>query len=189
RSDGETIEGQSRIARASGIERVWLAPDDVVVSEDAVRAIEEADVIVLGPGSLFTSILPSLLLADIRAALAASNALRIYVCNVATQPGETEGFDLADHVEALERHTSEGILDVVLANNRTSTSLDGVGARESVRLRWPPAGLHPARLVLDDLIDPDSPIHHDPERLAAAIIRIAEREGAVRHRSGVARSA
>lgn len=187
--DGKLIEGQSQIARTTGIERVWLSPEGVRACDDALVAIAEADVIVIGPGSLFTSILPSLLLSDIRAALAASNALRIYVCNVATQPGETEGFDLADHVEALERHTSAGILDIVLANNRTSTMLDGVGTRESVRLRWPPAGPHPARLVLDDLVDPASPIHHDPERLAAAIIRIAEREGAVRHRSGVARSA
>jgi hypothetical protein len=122
-------------------------------------------------------------------ALAASAALRIYVCNVATQAGETEGFDLADHIEALERHTASGIIDIVLANNRTNAATLEGGQRESVRLRWPPAGPRPPRLVLDDLVDPASPIHHDPERLAAAIIRIAEREGAARRRNRVARTA
>lgn len=188
RRDGSLVEGQSRIARTTDIERVWLSPDDVRACDDALAAIAEADLIVIGPGSLFTSILPSLLLPDIRAALAASSALRIYVCNVATQTGETEGFDLADHIEALERHTAEGIVDIVLANNRIVVGGAG-GSRESVRLRWPPAGLRPARLVLDDLVDPASSIHHDPERLAAAIIRIAEREGAAHRRGGVARSA
>jgi uncharacterized cofD-like protein len=187
--DGTLVEGQSRIARTTGIDRVWLSPENVRACEDALEALAEADVIVIGPGSLFTSILPSLLLPDMRAALAASPALRIYVCNVATQVGETEGFDLADHVEALERHTAAGIVDIVLANNRTTATPLSAGRRESVRLRWPPAGPRPARLVLDDIVDPASPIHHDPERLAAAILRIAEREGAARRRNGVARTA
>jgi len=187
--DGSLVDGQSRIAKTREIDRVWLSPDGVRACEDALAALSEADIIVIGPGSLFTSILPSLLLPEIRTALAASPALKIYVCNVATQAGETDGFDLADHVEALERHTASGLVDIVLANNRTSPAgLDGDG-REPVRLRWPPAGHRPARLVLDDLVDPASPIHHDPERLAAAILRIAEREGAARRRSGVARSA
>jgi uncharacterized cofD-like protein len=187
--DGSFVEGQSRIGRMSGIDRVWLSPDDVRACQDALAAIAEADVIVIGPGSLFTSLLPSLLLPDIRQALADSAALRIYVCNVATQTGETDGFDLADHVEALERHTADGLVDIVLANNRTTAATVPVGTRESVRLRWPPAGPRPARLVLDDVVDPASPFHHDPERLAAAIVRIAEREGAARRRNGVARSA
>ena len=187
--DGSLVQGQSRIAKTREIERVWLSPDDVRASDDALAAIAEAELIVIGPGSLFTSILPSVLLPDIQAALVASSALRIYVCNVATQAGETDGFDLADHVEALERHTSEGMIDIVLANNRIAVPAGTGSRREAVQLRWPPAGLRPPRLVLDDLVDPDSPIHHDPERLAAAIIRIAEREGTARRRSGVARSA
>jgi uncharacterized cofD-like protein len=187
--DGSLVQGQSRIAKTREIERVWLSPDDVRASDDALAAIAEAELIVIGPGSLFTSILPSVLLPDIQAALVASSALRIYVCNVATQAGETDGFDLADHVEALERHTSEGMIDIVLANNRVAVPAGAGSRREAVQLRWPPAGLRPPRLVLDDLVDPDSPFHHDPERLAAAIIRIAEREGAARRRNGVARSA
>lgn len=189
RTDGETIQGQSRIARATGIERVWLAPEDVVVSEDAVHAIQEADVIVLGPGSLFTSILPSLLMPRIRDAVLASTAVRIYVCNVAMQDGETSGFDLADHLEALAAHTAPGLVDVVLANNHVvSDGTDGSHS-DPVRLRWPPAGPAAPRLVLDDVIDAAHPHHHDPARLSAAVLRLVEREGAARRRTGVGRTA
>ena len=128
--DGSLVEGQSRIARTTGIDRVWLSPEDVRACQDALAAIAEADVIVIGPGSLFTSLLPSLLLPDIRQALADSAALRIYVCNVATQTGETDGFDQADPVEALERHTADGLVDIVLANNRTTAATVPVGTRE-----------------------------------------------------------
>ncbi len=133
--DGSEVVGQSLIAATSGIERVWLTPDGVRASTDAIAAIAEADLLVIGPGSLFTSVLPSLLLPEIRAAVLASTALRIYVCNVATQPGETTGFDLADHVEALERHTSSGIVDVVLANSRSA----GPCRRRAGRRRDPAA--------------------------------------------------
>ncbi len=147
--DGSSVVGQSLIATTTGIEQVWLAPEGVRASSDAIAAIAEADLIVIGPGSLFTSVLPSLLLPEIRDALAASSALRVYVCNVATQAGETAGFDLADHVEALERHASPGLVDVVLANNRAAGGRPGEPAGEGavrpadgkpVRLRWPPAG-------------------------------------------------
>ena len=195
-SDGTEVVGQSRIAATSGIERVWLMPERVDASSDAIAAIAEADVLVIGPGSLFTSVLPALLLPEIRAAVLASPAPRIYVCNVATQPGETSDFDLADHVEALERHVSSGIVDIVLANNRTEPRrTEDAGAVEvhdgdAIRLRWPPNVERPPRLVLDDLVDPADPRHHDPVRLAAAIIRIAERDGAARRRGGsVARTA
>ncbi len=200
--DGTEIAGQSLIARTPGIERVWLTPEGVGASADAVAAIAEAEVIVIGPGSLFTSVLPSLLLPEIRAALAASSALRVYVCNVATQPGETTGFDLADHLEAIARHGGAGLVDVVLANNHPIESrpasaepgaespavTDARPLGEPVRLRWPPANEAAPRLVLDDLVDRALPSHHDSDRLAAAVIRLAEREGA-RRRGGIARSA
>jgi uncharacterized cofD-like protein len=115
--DGSVIHGQSRIMRTAGIDRVWLTPDDVRPSEDALAAIAEADLIVLGPGSLYTSLLPSLLIPDIREALLAASAPRVFACNVATQEGETTGFDLAAHVEALIAHTAPGLVDVVVANN------------------------------------------------------------------------
>ena len=183
-ADGTVVDGQSRIARSSGIERVWITPPDVKASDDALAAIGEADILVIGPGSLFTSILPSLLIPDIQAAVAASPAVRIYVCNVATQYGETAGFDLADHVEALERHTRPGLVDVVLANSAFGARRPAEWRAEPVRLRWPPATGVVPELVLDEVVDPANAHHHDPERLAAAVFRVAERTSQRRRREG-----
>jgi uncharacterized cofD-like protein len=186
--DGEIVDGQTRVSAASGIERVWVTPAEVRASEDALTAIAEADIVVLGPGSLYTSILPTLLVPAVRAAIAASPALRVYVCNVATQHGETDGYDLAAHLEALAAHTTPGMIDVVLANNQFHARTPADWHAEPVRLRWPPTLPNAPRLVLDDVVDPDNAHHHDPARLAAALVRLAEREGP-RHRAGVARSA
>jgi uncharacterized cofD-like protein len=186
-SDGSVIDGQSRIARSSGIDRVWLTPDDVAASDDAIAAIAEADLLVLGPGSLYTSLLPALLLPQIRAAVAATPALRVFVCNVATQQGETSGLDLAAHVEALVAHSAPGITDVVLANNAVGAPVRPGYHAEPVKLRWPPEVSPAPRLVLDDVADPGNGHHHDPVRLAAALVGLLEREG--RRRTGVARTA
>ena len=186
--DGTVIDGQSVITRARGIDRAWLTPADVPACEDALAAIADAEVIVLGPGSIYTSLLPSLLLPQIREAIAASSALRIFVCNVATQDGETMGMDLADHVAALVAHAGPDVVDVVLANNRL---LDGSlrPPSEPVRLTWPPEIQRLPKLVLDDVVDPDAAQRHDPGLLSAAIVRIHEREGSARRRAGVARTA
>jgi uncharacterized cofD-like protein len=186
---GETVDGQSRITRTRGIERAWVTPPDALPCADAVAAIADADVIVLGPGSLYTSLLPSLLLPGIRDAIAASPALRIFVCNVATQDGETIGMDLAAHVDALASHVGNEIVDVVLANNRPSDAANLRPPATAVRLTWPPTIAAAPRLVLDEVIDPDSAYRHDPARVAAAVIRIAEREGAARRRAVAARTA
>ena len=178
--DGTEVVGQSAIGNSTGIDRVWLTPEGVTACEDARLAISEADLIVIGPGSLYTSILPSLLLPEIDEAIRASSAVRVLICNVATQPGETEGYDLADHLSAVERHTGPAMLDVVLANNQFNAKRPGGYAAEPVRLRWPPAAAwtqsSTPRLVLDDVVDPDNSHHHDPARLAAAIMKIYVRE-------------
>ena len=191
--DGSEVVGQSAIAKSTGIDRVWFTPEDVVACEDARKAIGEAELIVIGPGSLYTSILPSLLVPGIIGAVRASQALRVFVCNVATQPGETQGYDLADHLAAVERHTTPGLLDVVLANNQFAARRPGAYSAEPVRLRWPPASVWPQsntpRLVLDDVVNPDNAHHHDPARLAASIMKIYERESLGRRRSRAARTA
>jgi len=181
--DGTVVDGQSRIVRTEGIERVWLTPGDVAPSSDALDAIRDAELIVLGPGSLYTSLLPSLLIPAIREAVATAGAPRVYVCNVATQEGETAGFDLAAHVEALVAHTVPGIVDVVLANNAFRARVPTHWTAEAVRLRWP-ARVDPLpRLVLEDVVDPDNAHHHDPDRLATAVIGIFERELRLRRRT------
>jgi uncharacterized cofD-like protein len=178
---GEIVDGQSRIMRTAAIERVWVTPDDVVPSDDALAAIAEAELIVLGPGSLYTSLLPSLLIPGIRDALVAAGAPRLYVCNVATQEGETSGMDLAGHVRALVAHTAPGLVDIVLANDRFDARVPIDWQAEPVRLQWPPTGLaEPPRLILDDVVDADNAHHHDPARLAAAVMRIHEAETARR---------
>jgi uncharacterized cofD-like protein len=186
---GDVIDGQSRITRTRGIEKAWVTPPDAAPCADALDAIAEADLIVLGPGSLYTSLLPSLLLPGIRAALAESSALRVFACNVATQDGETLGMDLAAHVDALAAHVGDGIIDVVLANNHLG-DVDALRPPTTpVRLTWPPSIAAAPRLVLDDVVDPGAAQRHDPERLAAAVIRVLEREGAAHRRAVAARTA
>ncbi len=184
--DGSVVDGQSQVMRTPGIDRVWLTPDEVRPSEDALAAIADAELIVLGPGSLYTSLLPSLLIPAIRDAVARAQAPRIFVCNVATQEGETTGFDLADHVEALIGHTTPNLVDIVLANNHP-TPQPGIAGRDAppkaVSLRWPPTSGPVPRLYLDDVVDPDDPHHHEPARLAGAIIRAFEGEAGIRRRT------
>jgi uncharacterized cofD-like protein len=186
--DGHEVVGQSTVMRTSGIERVWLTPDDVLPSDDALEAIADAELIVLGPGSLFTSLLPSLLIPGIRDAVAGAPAPKVYVCNVATQEGETTGFDLAAHLEALVAHTEPGLVDVVLANTHFDARVPEDWTAQPVGLRWPPKLEPVPRLVLEHVVDPENAHHHDPERLAAALMAILERETRLRRRS-VSRSA
>ena len=200
-ADGSVVDGQSQVMRTSGIERVWLTPEDVHASGDALAAIADAELIVLGPGSLYTSLLPSLLIPAIREAVLRATAPRIFVCNVATQDGETTGFDLAAHVDALVAHTSPHLIDIVLANNHPAAGGLGVGTApapgadgspKAVQLRWPPSSSPLPRLILDDVVDPDNAHHHHPARLATAIVRAYDGEAGIRRRTngrGVSRSA
>jgi uncharacterized cofD-like protein len=182
--DGATVSGQSTIMRTKGIDRVWIDPADPRASDDAVAAIADADVIVLGPGSLYTSVLPVLLIPAIRSAVAAAEGVRIYACNVAGQLGETEGYDLADHVEALIAHTEPGLVDVVLANDRFGELASDTALRDArswpddaVQIRWPPAVEPVPHLATEAVASTADPHHHDSSRLAEAILRTAEREG------------
>jgi uncharacterized cofD-like protein len=187
--DGSEVAGQAQIMRSRGIERVWLEPRDVRAGRDALAAIAEADLVVLGPGSLYTSVLATVLVPEIRAALAATPALRVHIANTATQAGETEGYDLADHVEALAAHGVADLVDVVLANNHLRPDAPDGEDGMPVKLRWPPVGgPRRPRLVLENVVDGARPHHHDPVLLAAALVALIPREGGSR-RAGVARTA
>jgi uncharacterized cofD-like protein len=187
-TDGVVVTGQSSVMRTAGIQRVWITPREVAASEDALAAIADAEIIVLGPGSLYTSVLPVLLVPQIREAVANASAIRLYVCNVATQTGETAGYDLSNHVEALLAHTMPGLVDIVLANDRLDLA-DATRRAQAVALRWPPAVEPVPHLATDDVADENDPHHHDPARLAAAILRACEREAPSLRRERVARSA
>ncbi|MGD8625286.1 MAG: YvcK family protein [Anaerolineae bacterium] len=162
------VRGESAIPEAGRpIERVFLRPETARAYPEAVRAILEADLIVAGPGSLFTSVLPNLLVKDICQAVAASPARRLYVCNVATQPGETDGFDVGQHVAALERHVGPDLFAHVLANRQPVT-----GHSEPVANAVAPSYAAGAgyRVIEADMADPDSPWRHHAGKLAAQVM-------------------
>lgn len=115
--NGEEVRGQSLVMQCENIERVFLIPEAPRALGGVLEAIREAEVIIIGPGSLYTSILPNLLVPEISEAIKKSRAPKIYVCNVMTQPGETAGYSAADHVRALIRHIGPGVITHVLVNS------------------------------------------------------------------------
>ena len=162
------VRGESAIPKAGQpIERIFLRPEGARAYPEAVRAILDADLIVAGPGSLFTSVLPNLLVNDIRQAVAASPAQRLYVCNVATQPGETDGFDVGQHVAALEQHVGPALFPYVLANSRPVTGT--YEPREDVVALNYPAGAG-YQVIEADMVDPASPWRHHAGKLAAQVM-------------------
>jgi uncharacterized cofD-like protein len=187
--DGRTLEGQSVIARSSGIRRVWISPAAPDASKDALAAIAEADLIVFGPGSLYTSLLPSLLIPGIRAAIAASSATRAYVVNVATQAGETEGFTLGAHLAALGAHGVADLVDVVIANDNFSALVPEDYHAAPVRLDLAGDERGVPRVVFADVVDDEFAHHHDPEKLAAAIWRLLDEPALRRHEAALPRTA
>ena len=155
------VRGQVAVATTSGqVVGVWLEPADPPGCPEAVEAIHAADWAVLGPGSWFTSVIPHLLVPDISKALAGTRARRLVALNLSQQPGETDGFSPATHLEVLAAHAPDLEVDVVLADRGALSE----GERE---LRECAAGLG-AQLVVADLAADDGTPRHDPRRLAAA---------------------
>jgi uncharacterized cofD-like protein len=170
--DGRTIQGQSLITRSQGIRKVWIVPERARASAEAVRAIAAADLVVIGPGSLYTSLLPALLVPEIRSALLATSALRLYACNVATQVGETDGFTLADHLRAFAVHEADELLDVVLANDNFGARVPADYPAAPVALDDLPALARQPALVLRDVVDDAHAHQHDPTKLASAVLDV-----------------
>ncbi len=165
------VVGESRIPEMAGrIQRVWLEPEQPPAFPAAIRAILTADMVVVGPGSLYTSILPNLLVPDIAAALRATRALRVFVCNVATQPGETDGFSCQDHLAVIEAHVGQELFDLVLVNHAFEGKLPPGVAWVRVEENRPlPYPMHSAALCSSD-----APARHDPEALATTLMRLLE---------------
>lgn len=172
---GKILEGESSIGKAGEpIADLWIVPSDPHVNPAVIQAIDEADLIVIGPGSLYTSILPNFLVPGISGAVASSSVPKILVCNVATQHGETDGMSASDHLDVFRRHTSLEITHF-LVNGRplpiadhfhqtpltTGTSIPGFSGG----------------LVLRDLVSEIQTSRHDPQKLAKAVLSINRTRG------------
>jgi len=177
--DGTTTEGEDRIPKAHlPIDKVYLRPGSSVATPEAIKAIEEAQVIVLGPGSLYTSIIPNLLIKEITDSIVDSGAIKIYVCNAMTQPGETDGYSASDHIKALIRHSHARILDYCILNT-------GEISKDTLK-RYAQEDSYPVvndtkkiesmgyRIIEDDIIIAKDVVRHDPLKLAEVIISFIE---------------
>ena len=182
-TDQRVVAGEHHITSAGGrVERVSLQPEHVEAHAEAVAAIQSADLVVIGPGSLYTSVLPNLLVDGIAAAVRQTSALRVYVCNVATEAGETDHYDVLGHVEAIERHVGPGMLDIVLVNNRAVAAQPG--SLERVAMDGVAWVRQQPQLALGDVVDPDQPVYHHPAKLAKRVIELFYDRTATRPGSG-----
>src|ERR1700680_2562643 len=172
---GGKVHGETRIpASRKPIKKLSLLPRTVRPLPKALEAIQQADLILLGPGSLYTSILPNLLIPEIVNAIAKSKAPRVYISNLMTQPGETSGYSLADHLRAIERHTPRRVIDWVVANRQAispevAKRYRAQGA-EPVAINIPDLQKLGYRVVLDNLLEEHGVIRHNPGRLARLLL-------------------
>ena len=171
---GETwtiVEGESHVPEAGGrIQRVFLKPEHPRAYPEVIRWILQADLIVAGPGSFFTSVIPNLLVPAIRDAICATTVPRIYLCNVATQPGETDHYTVSDHMTQLRHHAGEAFT-TVLANDNYDPAHPPYTIGDWVTLPQPNEAI-PYRLFTGDLVDAKRPWHHNPQKLAARLMAV-----------------
>jgi len=180
--NGETVRGESVIPRAPArIKRVFVKPTHAPGYPEALSEIYNAEMIILGPGSLYTSIMPPLLVEDIaRAVKSNRSAVKVYICNVATQPGETDGYGVVEHVRALHNHIGPGLFNYVIYNsnlawegaidpdwNVSPVKLDPAAAARMANVEFIPA----------DVVRDDNPLRHDPAKLAETVMRLFENRG------------
>ncbi len=157
-TDGYHTSGESSITRnGAPISRVMIEPAGAEAHRPALEAIANAQLVLIGPGSLYTSIMPNLLIRGIASAIRESGAVKMYVSNLATEPGETDGYTVSDHVDALRDHTFQAIADYVIADEQSP-----IGER----------GISGARLVTGNLTDADHPSRHDSAKLAEVIMDV-----------------
>lgn len=178
------VKGESFITKAGGeVRRVWLEPTNPLAYPPTIQAILSADLIIIGPGSLYTSLLPDLLVPDLVEAVRASKALRFFVCNVASQPGETQGYTCGDHVHTIERHINGPLFDLVICNDNFSAKLPG-------GTEWIKPEDESQRdyiLYQADLMSAETPWRHDSQKLAHTIMDLyEERTGPLTEREDVA---
>ncbi len=184
--DGKEAQGEARIPRSGvPIERVFLNPADAAPTEEAIEAIKEADVIILGPGSLYTSVLPNLVIRGVPEAIAASTAFKIYVCNVMTQQGETESYTASDHVKALVEHTSRDIIDGVVVNGSDVSSSEALARyrrENSIPVEADAERIREMgyKVFLEDIVGVNDYVRHDSHKLTKALIGAIEQNRVIR---------
>ncbi|SFL46329.1 gluconeogenesis factor YvcK family protein [Pelosinus propionicus] len=174
-TDGSIVEGESQIPLVNKrIERVYLQPEETMPVESSLEAIRDADAIILGPGSLYTSILPNLLVRGVADTLRKSQAVKIYICNVMTQPGETDGYSASEHVQAILDHVGPGVIDYVVINSQN--------VAEELQQKYAGQGAYPVKndaekveamgikVTQADVINETNLVRHDPLKLSRTIV-------------------
>src|SRR5258706_5791169 len=169
--NGRSVEGESKIPKQNEpISQVFLKPDGAQANPEAVQAILNAELVVIGPGSLYTSILPNLLVEGMVEAIKASPALKVLVCNLASQKGETDGYDVDDYLRVIREHVGSNLFDFVLVNSNHSHM--PTGGQAQVIFQSEDASTHPeVRFIAADVVNVRLPSHHDPDKLARTIMR------------------
>jgi len=163
------VQGESRIPQMAGrVQHVWLEPNDAPAYPPVIKALLNADMIIVGPGSLYTSLLPNLLVHDLFGAMQASRAVKVYVSNIATQKGETDMYSCYDHVRVLEEHVGDRLFDVVLCNDNHEGQL----SPDSQWVRADEKSLADSRVRCADLVDDSYSWRHDSAKLAEALITV-----------------
>ena len=177
--DGSITEGENKIPKARlPIKQVYLRPGQSPATPEALKAIEEAQIIVLGPGSLYTSIIPNLLIKEITDAIVASGAIKVYVCNVMTQPGETDNFTASEHIKILIRHSHPRIFDYCILNMgeippEVLKRYEQEGSFRVTNDTKVIAGMG-YRTIEDDVVITEDVVRHDPAKLAKIILGFIE---------------
>ena len=169
--NGGFVEGESKIPKQNApITQVFLKPDGAQVNPEAAQAILSAELVIVGPGSLYTSILPNLLVEGMVEAIKASPALKVYICNLAAQSGETEGYAVDDYLKVIRDHIGEDLFDFVLVNSNL-THLP-TGGQSQVVFKPVDIASHPeVRFIAADVVNVRVPSHHDSDKLARTIMR------------------
>ncbi len=168
------IKGESEISKMGGkVRRVWLDPGNPPSFPPTLQAILNAELIIVGPGSLYSSIIANLLVPDLVEAIHVSKACKMYICNVATQSGETDGYTCEDHIQAIEQHVGSRLFDLIVANNRYEgvlpAGIDWVRVKEDERR---------SNIYQTDLMDMETPWRHDSAKVAKTIMELyLERTG------------
>jgi uncharacterized cofD-like protein len=176
-NDGTIMRGETKVSKVGGkIERLYLEPEDCHPMPNAIEAIERADIITLGPGSLFTSLLPPLLVRGVSEAVAKSSAIKVFVCNLMTQPGETDGMTSRRHLEIVREYAPNLQFDYIIINNRPITErqadlyheegAEQIGLHGSIE----ETVIEGTEIIYTNLLDDGDRVRHHPKRLAQAVL-------------------